>query len=67
MKCGFQLCVNVKAQTGTKMRYFSSVETTNSVVPAGNNEVMLLFHEDLLGEALNRDQHPVKIAYDTYL
>lgn len=47
--------------------FFPSLVTVISVVPAGNNEVMLLFYEDLLGEALNRDQHPVKIAYAAYL
>lgn len=38
----------------------------NSVVPAGNNEVMLLFREDLLGEALNRYLHAAKTAYTAY-
>lgn len=38
----------------------------SSVVPAGNNEVMLLFCEHLLGEALNHELHPAKIAYTAY-
>lgn len=33
------------------------------IVPAGSNELILLFPEDLLGEPLTRDPHPVKVAY----
>lgn len=33
------------------------------IVPAGSNELILLFPEDLLGEPLTRDPHSVKVAY----